>query len=254
MNLFSYVELVMQLRANCPSFGRRIAAVSELAEYVLTQTDVALPWAMAVPVVAVGEAIDAGKGIQVRREVVGIVVCLDNTNQKAQAGGAHTTSVVDTVRMLLEEVELALLAWTPTLFRLKEVPQFLQKTTLAMSPERLWVQLDYEFTFTVTDPLLLDPNLRDECARHIAPANIEKLSIHYGLHQEGEEQVSWDDGWGAPATLPENDPTQEDKDAFDAVSTVIHVPEEVAVESSDFLAPGNPLTNHGTESRYADEE
>lgn len=251
---FSYVELIMQIRAQCPSFGRRIGAVSEFTELSLPGADVAVPYIFAVPVYMNGDDIDEQKGLQERHEVTGFIICVDNSGQKGAGGGERATSTVDSVRVLLEELETALLTWSPVNFRLKNVPRFLQRTTLGMNNERLWVQIDYQFDYVVFRNEFLSPILRDECAQHIAPADIVKLSMHYGLHREGEATVSWDDGWGSPATLPENDPTPEDKSAFDDVSTVAEMPygDAVADENTGEILSTNfdgteAFVSHGVE-------
>lgn len=249
---FSFTELVLQLRSQCPAFNGRIGAVSEFNELTVPNSLVDVPYIFAIPVAEFGEDVDESLGTQVRITLVGFIVCVNNQGQKGKGAGKKATEVVDSLRAVTEELELAVLKWRPSTFRLRAVPKFVQQVTLEMDNTRLWVQINYQFEYLVRRTELLAPNLITEETIQTAwnlNEDIVKLCVHYGLPED--TPATWDDGWGAPIPDPEDAPTQLELDAATLLSTVLVVADESIIHPKPILSAEPPAT-HGIEGELGE--
>lgn len=222
---FSYTELVLWLRAQCPSFQRRIGGTAEFMAQTTPDAQFPVPYAFCMPLAQQGDETNIANATQDRHEIVAIIVALDNVEQGGVAQGRAAVARIDAVGTLQTEIEKAIYLWLPATFHLMQPPRFQQRVPMGMTNTRLWFQLEFEFPYQVHCNYFQPREVADWAETADLPQNhasnrILKIASHYNVTEE--EVRSLDDGFFAePHASQSTDAGDEARAAQEAESRVV---------------------------------
>lgn len=243
--MFSLLELVLALRASCPTFARRIGGSLEFTQENERQASTALPYAWVVPLMFNGLDVDEAAGYQSREALVGIVVAVTSEGHGKSGSGKAGASVATSFNALIAELEDAILRWVPESFHLDGFPTFVRFTPIAASPgdSRAWGLIEYSFPFKFVHPAYRGrPALEEEAFRqlhpNLGPAFIQEIIIKYAVPEDELNHAS--DG---PYTffIPVPPASPAETAAFDAASGKLNVTDAVQQVIADIRTPQEAL-------------
>jgi len=149
---FSMEELVLLLRAKCPSFNNNVAGLSVFSNVTLPSLNIETPYLAVSKVSGSGEAYNKVSSSQPRIATISFVVCVDNSRQKGSGAGKDAVKVVDSVNPLVGELEAAILGWRPVTIVLSDTPLYIDEGTLGSDNAKLWYEVVWSFGYTVFNP------------------------------------------------------------------------------------------------------
>lgn len=148
-NLFSILEVVLRLRDSAHVFNRNVGGGLEFKSTSITvaNPDKQLPYAFVVPIDTIGKPINYTEYYQPREAVLGIVICINGEDHKAQADGKNPVATVHAFSPIIEAIDDCLLRWTPIGFLLDGTPMFNRVHPLGATENRAWVMMEYTIPF-----------------------------------------------------------------------------------------------------------